>query len=299
MPQSKQNAIPNPPQDSCCMRPPAGVWVHALMGSDSQFLHIFSNNHLDSTLNLHICTQISEKSYECHTLYGGASLCGLNRLLTRGWWFSRTYCTQWHHNHSPPNADWTDKQPATSITDNKGTGQGAYTQLVVSNSPGTDRERAGSARYRLILHTDWLRCILMHDQQQISLCGHLTQSTKRVTGLGTSKITLEGTVKWSWEDNNNSIRHTKSIPKVQYCEDLHFCLLSPQHLAQGFKNSKGTGATVLGNHINLFWDHRQWCKKIPPEKNEDNVRFTWLAAAYKIPNKAITNYSTKLPTKPA
>lgn len=119
-----------------------------------------------------------------------------------------------------------------------------------------------------------------------------------MTGLGTSKITLEGTVKWSWEDNNG-IRHNILINNLQYYTDLPLYLLSPQHLAQSTKDITSTGVTILGNQIKFFWANSQHCQTTQLIKEDGNIGFVRLSPGFKLSSKAIFMFATRLPNKPA
>lgn len=48
-----------------------------------------------------------------------------------------------------------------------------------------------------------------------------TAVSRRVHGLGSAMILLEGTIRWSWEDDDGVV-HTKDIPGTQYCPELPY-----------------------------------------------------------------------------
>ena len=90
-----------------------------------------------------------------------------------------------------------------------------------------------------------------------------------VTGIGKAKVSLQGTVKWTI-NNNHGQAHAFIIPDVVYNPNIPWRLLSPQQLAQS-KSDKadGTGCITYSNRIQLFWDNQKFTKTIP--LNESNI----------------------------
>jgi len=106
-------------------------------------------------------------------------------------------------------------------------------------------------------------------------------------GLGSAKITMKGTGRWSWEDDNG-VRHTKDIPGMLYCKELPFCLMSPQHLAQALQDKDGTGLDIGGRVWTLYWNGRRNQRTIPLTDENGNVCFIRSAAGYKKSNKFVS-----------
>lgn len=97
--------------------------------------------------------------------------------------------------------------------------------------------------------------------------GNARPVSKQVTGLGAGMmVTLEGTVRWSWEDDRGTV-HSMDIPNTLYCAELTFCLLLPQHLATEQQDkspvARGTWFATYADAMVLQWGRRQYQRTIP------------------------------------
>jgi hypothetical protein len=124
--------------------------------------------------------------------------------------------------------------------------------------------------------------------------------SRKVHGLGTTTILLEGTDRWSWEDDDNVV-HTHDIPGMQYCPTLPFCLLSPQHLARELQDNyperRGTWLATYDDAFVLEWDQRQDRRTIPVSPDNSYVGFMQSVTGYNTSNKFISLCNLTLPAK--
>jgi hypothetical protein len=125
--------------------------------------------------------------------------------------------------------------------------------------------------------------------------------SRKVHGLGTAMILLEGTVRWSWEDDDGVVR-THDILGTQYFPTLPFCLLSPQHLARekqdNYPERRGTWLATYDDAFVLEWDQRQYRRTIPVSPDNSNVGFMQSAPGYSTSNKYISLCNLTLPAEP-
>ena len=125
--------------------------------------------------------------------------------------------------------------------------------------------------------------------------------SRKVHGLGTATILLEGTVRWRWEDDNGVV-HTHDIPGTQYCPTLLFCLLSPQHLVRELQDNyperRGTWLATYDDAFVLEWDQRQYRRTIPVSPDNLNIGFMQSAPGYSTSNKFISLCNLTLPAEP-
>ena len=112
-------------------------------------------------------------------------------------------------------------------------------------------------------------------------------SDRRASGVGSAPITHEGTVRWSWNDNQGR-NHTMDIPNTQLCPDLPFCLLSPQHLSQEMGDLDGTGMDARGRNFRFYWNGNKHERHIPLDPKTGNVGFIRSAPGYNKSNKFIS-----------
>ena len=84
-----------------------------------------------------------------------------------------------------------------------------------------------------------------------------------VNGMGgDSQATFRGTVRWHVDDDNGR-RHSFVIPNTCYAPTAPFRLLSPQHLAQAYRDPAGTGADTNGVRCRLYWQNNKYQRNVP------------------------------------
>ena len=125
---------------------------------------------------------------------------------------------------------------------------------------------------------------------------------KMVTGLGAGTVTLEGTVRWSWEDDHCGTVHTMDIPNTLYCSSLAYCLLSPQHLATERKDNapvaRGTWLTTYADAMVLQWEQRKFQRTIPLSSTNAFVGIMRSAPGFRKSTKFLNLCALTLPSTP-
>jgi hypothetical protein len=104
--------------------------------------------------------------------------------------------------------------------------------------------------------------------------GTPTKTTTKVTGIGKAISTHEGTVRWLIVDDDGS-RHELLIPGTRFQQQLPFRLLSPQHVAQVYKDPKTTCLTLMDKVI-FQWGGGKWKRTLPLHRSS-NVAMMWSA----------------------
>jgi hypothetical protein len=115
--------------------------------------------------------------------------------------------------------------------------------------------------------------------------GELKPCNRAIKGLFGGTKTMDvwtGTLRWSWEDHHGQV-HTFDIPNSFYSPDGHVRLLSPQHWAQSYTNSrkrqKDHGEHTNGNECVLYWQGGKHTRHMQLGQ-EDNVATSTLAPGY-------------------
>ena len=113
--------------------------------------------------------------------------------------------------------------------------------------------------------------------------GPLRKCQRAIKGFGGTKTynVFQGTLKWSWEDDDGKI-HIFLIPKSYYIPDGNVRLLSPQHWAKTQKDTKpivGTLETTDHKSSTLQWKQRKFKKTVQIHPS-DNVATFHLAPGY-------------------
>jgi hypothetical protein len=111
------------------------------------------------------------------------------------------------------------------------------------------------------------------------LCGYTHQGQHyNITGVGQTKATYVGTAKWLIV-NDQGWKHELLIPGTRFQKDLPFCLLSPQHVAQVYKDPQTTCLTLMDRVI-FEWGKGKWRRTLPLHQSS-KVALMWLAPGYK------------------
>ena len=124
---------------------------------------------------------------------------------------------------------------------------------------------------------------ISHDPDDFT--GPLTKVKRTIKGFGGSRYfdVFQGTIKWSWEDDNGVI-HTFRIPNSYYVPDGKCRLLSPQHWAKTQKDKgplpRGTKCSTYSNEVTLKWNQRKFTRTFRLDK-ATNAATMYLAPGYK------------------
>ncbi|KAI2497267.1 hypothetical protein MHU86_17231 [Fragilaria crotonensis] len=155
-----------------------------------------------------------------------------------------------------------------------------------------------SASFTILVDNGASRCMTNDVKHFI---GTPTVVSKKVTGLGAGNVTLEGTVRWRWEDDQGKC-HTVDIPNTLYCADLAFCLLSPQHLAAEKRDNspkpRGTWLATFADAMVLQWGQRQYQRTIKLSSSNAFVGIMRSAPGYKKSTKFLNLCALALPPTP-
>jgi hypothetical protein len=108
--------------------------------------------------------------------------------------------------------------------------------------------------------------------------GTPTKVTTNITGIGKAKATFVGTARWMIVDDQGR-KHELLIPGTRYQKDLPFRLLSPQHVAQVYKDPQTSCLTLIDKVI-FEWGGGKWKRTLPLHKSS-NVALMWSAPGYK------------------
>ena len=114
--------------------------------------------------------------------------------------------------------------------------------------------------------------------------GELKPCNRAIKGFGGTRTmnVSTGTLRWSWEDDHGQV-HTFDIPNSYYVPDGHVRLLSPQHWAQSYTNSrkrrKDRGEHTNGNECVLYWQGGKHNRHIQLGQKDNVATFT-LAPGY-------------------
>jgi hypothetical protein len=98
---------------------------------------------------------------------------------------------------------------------------------------------------------------------------------KDLLGIGKMRVCYEGTVMWSFEDDDGVV-HDWPIPNTNYSPDIPVCLFSPQHWAQ-VNRDKHAYSVTDADKITLIWDGH--IRTVP--LNSSNVGFLHSAPGYR------------------
>jgi hypothetical protein len=133
---------------------------------------------------------------------------------------------------------------------------------TISNSAEATLTAFDSDSFKILVDNGASRC-MTNDMKHF--IGTPTQVDKQVKGLGAGKVSFEGTVRWSWEDDSGQI-HTHDIPNTLFCADLPYCLLSPQHLATENRDNapspNGTWLATFADSMVLYWNQQKFRRTI-------------------------------------
>lgn len=125
--------------------------------------------------------------------------------------------------------------------------------------------------------------------------------SRKVTGLGAGLVTLEGTVRRLWEDDQGMV-HSMDIPNTLYCAELTFCLLSPQHLATERQDNspvaRGTWLATYADAMVLQWKQRQYQRTIPLSSTNAFVGIMQSAPGYRKSTTFLNLCALSLPSMP-
>jgi hypothetical protein len=102
--------------------------------------------------------------------------------------------------------------------------------------------------------------------------------TGTVRGIGQQQVKWKGTVRWRILDDQGR-RHTFTIRNVVLNTDLPFRLIAPHVLAQQRGDEEGTGCITLGRYVELFWEQRQFTRRVPFDSS--NIATLQSAPGYK------------------
>jgi hypothetical protein len=137
-----------------------------------------------------------------------------------------------------------------------------------------------SDSFKILVDNGASRCMTNNKKHFI---GVPREVQRQVCGLGKGTVTHEGTVSWSWADDDGKT-HSIQIPNTLYCPGLPFCLLSPQHLAaesaDHHPKKDGTWLATYANSMKLYWNQRTACRTIPLSSANAGVGFIWSAPGF-------------------
>jgi hypothetical protein len=112
-----------------------------------------------------------------------------------------------------------------------------------------------------------------------------------VNGLGTAQAQYQGTIKWSFE-NDEGVVHHFLLPESLYVPELTIRFLSPQHWAQQNRKRKAHSDTDA-DRITMEWDDS--VRTVP--LNAANVGFMRSAPGYTKASPVITTLNAVLPAE--
>ena len=109
----------------------------------------------------------------------------------------------------------------------------------------------------------------------------VTEPDMIVKGAGGNlKVMGSGTLRWRIEDNDGKI-HQIICKDAIYVPNLHTCLLSPQHWAQGLNGNlprlDGTWCATYADRCVLEWDQRKNRRTIHFDRNSTNTPIIYSA----------------------
>ena len=97
---------------------------------------------------------------------------------------------------------------------------------------------------------------------------------------GNLKVMGSGTLRWRIEDDDGKI-HTIICKDAIFVPNLHTCLLSPQHWAQGLDDNSpkldGTWCATYADRCVIEWNQRKHRRTIRFDRNSTNTRIIYLA----------------------
>ena len=123
------------------------------------------------------------------------------------------------------------------------------------------------------------RCTACISHKISDFDGPLQDVKLSIRGFAGSRTTglKRGTIVWRWEDDSGNA-HKFRIPNSYYVPAGKVRLLSPQHLAQAIKDTKGTGEDTNGERCHLYWMQRK--HSLTVRLDENNVATFNLAPSY-------------------
>ena len=169
----------------------------------------------------------------------------------------------------------------------------ANSATATSNKPTPTVASFDSDSFTILVDNGASRCMTNNAKHFV---GTPTVVSKKVTGLGAGNVTLEGTVRWTWEDDQGKC-HTL------YCAELAYCLLSPQHLAAKKQDNspkpRGTWLATFADAMVLQWGQRQYQRTIELSSSNAFVGIMRSPApGYKKSNKFFNLCALALPSRP-
>ncbi|KAI2513028.1 hypothetical protein MHU86_1319 [Fragilaria crotonensis] len=177
----------------------------------------------------------------------------------------------------------------------------AFPSLISSTAATKNKKQApilasfDSDSFTILVDNGASRCMTNNVKHFIS---EPAVVNKVVKGLGAGKVTMEGTVRWLWEENLGAC-HTFNIPNTLYCADLAFCLLSPQHLAterqDNVPNERGTWLATYDDAMVLHWGQQMFQRTIKLSSNNAYVGLMRSAPGYCKSYKFLSLCALQLP----
>eukprot|EP00956_Cyclotella_meneghiniana_P031729 scaffold84308_cov35-Cyclotella_meneghiniana.AAC.1 len=114
------------------------------------------------------------------------------------------------------------------------------------------------------------------------------QSTVATISGKNSRPTGIGTVKWSWDDDDDGKTHEYELPNCYYFPNSPVNILSITEFAAFLNDDDGTGIDTKRSHSRFYWDNNKYSRKFVhsnsnlPELsiNSGNKAFAWFMSKF-------------------